>query len=71
MNAETCSARTVNKRKMAEKQLLHFVVKDFGFSSSGRWDEMFLENAQNVGTNILKLLFNLQISGKEKGNKLN
>lgn len=37
---------------------LHFVIEDFRFASLWAGDEVFIENAQDIGANVAKLFLN-------------
>ena len=45
---------------------LHLVVKDLGLAGVGAGDEVFVENVQDVVTDVFKLLFHLFPVGPEK-----
>jgi hypothetical protein len=42
------------------KQILHFVVEYFRFTSWGAWNEMFYQNTQDVRANVSQFLLHLQ-----------
>lgn len=43
---------------------LHFIVENFGLSSTGVCDEMVVQNTQDIRTDVFQLLLNLEQWGK-------
>lgn len=42
-----------------EQSILHLVVEDLGFASSGRADKMFVQDGEDITADIVQFIFNL------------